>query len=149
MSFERKSVVGSSLLGSTLDGVERISTFQLSVQLVREERERALIGSALAAPGGPGADSIAWELDNLEISVAIQERIDQQLPDVYQETGLVGNFSGQPFQYRTWEDLCGIEQLYSDLRHYTGPILSCGGLCCVHCATPQLRIGTTTSVSSC
>ena len=145
MSFVRRSVVGSSLLGLTTTGseglVERISSFQISVQLIRRERESdsALFGSttALPAPGGPGADSIAWESDNSKVAIAVQERIDQQLPSLYHQSGLVGNFTGQPFQNRTWEDLCGVDQLYSDIRHYTGPIFELWqAILCPSCDQP-------------
>src|SRR3569833_3513008 len=72
---------------------------------------------------GFGNPTGLWESDRPEIATAVQRRIDQQLPWQYRQAGLVGDLSEYPYQHRYWDDLCGVDQLYADIRHYIGPQL--------------------------
>ena len=122
MSFSWRSAVGRDLLGIGSGSEESAGageSFQCSVQLFLNVTEEVGFLSIESSP--VFGSNIVWEADNPEIAEAVQERIDQQLPVHYRQKGLVANLSGHPFQYRDWEDLCGVDQLYSDIRHYVGP----------------------------
>ena len=122
MSFPWRSAIGRDLLEIGSGSEESFGaggSFQCSVQLVLNVTKEVGFLSAESAPVFDS--SIVWELDNPEVAIVIQERIDQQLPLHYRQKGLVANLSGFPFQYREWEDLCGVDQLYSDIRHYVSP----------------------------
>ena len=77
--------------------------------------------TASSSAASVSAGSIVWESDNPETSLAVQHRIDQQLPFGFNPESVIGDLSGQLFQRRNWNDICGIDLLYSDLTYYVSP----------------------------
>ena len=120
MSLHRRSAVGSGLLGLTASFGGSFGTGNVRVSVELSVVLGSRIGAALSELEPP-ASSIVCTADEPEVSNAIQKRIDCQLPAHYRQSGLAGGLSGQSFEQRNWYDLCGVDQLYADLRHYLGP----------------------------
>lgn len=153
MCFHWKNVVGSNLLqeealylderdisdsvSETSDSFPSDGGFQWSSDSESESSDISALDdvtdTASSSAASVSASSIVWESDNPETSLAVQNRIDQQLPAGFDLDGCVWDLSGQLFLRRNWNDICGIDLLYSELTYYVSPcpdawaLLACPG----------------------
>ena len=119
-----EAVDTSDLFSETSDSFPTDGGFQWSADSESEDGDRSSSEETLDTASSAESfesDSIVWEFDNPETSSAVQNRIDQQLPAGFNPDGCIWDPSGQLFLRRNWNDVCGIELLYSDLTYYVSP----------------------------